>query len=197
MFINLGKVIETLKTNICIMKKIALLLTLAIVFISCEGPAGPLGLPGFNGEDGVNIVAQSYEFTTSFSAPDYETQSIYPNSIEVFPTDMTLVYILWDEVPSDDGGFVDVWRLLPQTVYSDFGEFAYNYDATTGDVRVFLDGPLTTDFTQLAPGDTDNQIFRVVILPVDLANDPRLDITDYNSVMNMVGISESDVIKIQ
>lgn len=179
------------------MRKLVLLFSLAVVFMSCTGPQGPPGFDGLNGQDGVNVVAQSYEFTTSFNAPDYDFLSIHPNNIEVFPTDMTLVYILWDEVPASDGGIVDLWRLLPQTVYSDVGEFSYNFDATTGDVRVFLDGPLSTDFTLLAPGDTQNQTFRVVILPVDLANDPRIDITDYNSVMNFGGISESDIIKIE
>jgi len=176
------------------MRKLALLFVLTVTFISCTGPAGP---PGLNGFDGQNIVAQSYEFTTSFVAPDYDFLSIYPSNIEVLSTDMTLVYVLWDEVAASDGGIVDLWRLLPQTVYSDFGEFAYNFDATTGDVRVFLDGPLSTDFNLLAPADIDNQTFRVVILPVDLANDPTLDITDYNSVMNVGGITETDVLKVE
>lgn len=175
------------------MKKIVFLLSLVATLISCEGPAGP---PGFDGNDGVNVAAQSYEFTTSFTAPDYDFLSVYPNTIEVLPTDMTLVYILWDQVPASDGGLVDLWRLLPQTVYSDFGEFSYNYDATTGDVRVFLDGPLSTDFTQLAPGDIDNQTFRVVILPVDMASDPRLDVTDFNNVMSIGKLNENQILKI-
>ena len=43
----------------------------------------------------------------------------------------------------------------------------------------------------------DNQIFRVVILPADLANDPTLDITDYNSVMHLGGITETDILKVE
>ncbi|MGJ8683561.1 MAG: dihydrolipoamide dehydrogenase [Nonlabens sp.] len=176
------------------MKKLALLLTLAVVFISCEGPQGP---PGFNGTNGTNIVAQSFEVTESFSAPDYSQLVIYPNNIEVFDTDMTLIYILWDEVPGNNGGTVDVWRLLPQTVYTDFGEFQYNYDATNGDATIFLDAPSTFDFNDLAPGDLDNQTFRIVILPVDLASNPLLDITDYNSVMNLAGLNSQDIITIE
>jgi hypothetical protein len=169
------------------MKKLALLFTLAVLFISCEGPQGP---PGFDGLNGVNFVGQSYEFTDSFLAPDYTIFTTYPADIEVFSTDMTLVYILWEV----DSG-VDVWRLLPQTVYSDAGEFQYNYDATTGDASIFLDGPLSTDFSLLAPADLENQTFRVVILPVDLANDPGVDITNMQSVLNAGGITTNDIIK--
>ncbi len=176
------------------MKKLALLLTLAVVFISCEGPQGP---PGFDGLDGTNIVAQSFEITTSFTAPDYDSFVTYPNDIEVFDTDMTLIYILWDEVPGNNGGTVDVWRLLPQTVYTDFGQFQYNYDATNGDATIFLDAPSTFDFNNLAAGDLDNQTFRIVILPVDLAQNPLLDITDYNSVMNLAGLNSQDIITIE
>lgn len=176
------------------MKKLALLLTLAVVFISCEGPQGP---PGFDGLNGTNIVAQSFEITTNFNAPDYESLVVYPNNIEVFDTDMTLIYILWDEVPGNNGGTIDVWRLLPQTVYTDFGEFQYNYDATNGDANIFLDAPSTFDFNNLASGDLNNQTFRIVILPVDLASNPLLDVTDYNSVMNLAGLTTQDIITIE
>lgn len=176
------------------MKKLALILTLAVVFISCEGPQGP---PGFDGLNGTNIVAQSFEITTDFTAPDYESFVAYPNNIEVFDTDMTLIYILWDEVPGNNGGTVDVWRLLPQTVYTDFGQFQYNYDATNGDANIFLDAPSTFDFNNLAPGDLDNQTFRIVILPVDLASNPLLDVTDYYGVMNLAGLGTQDIITIE
>lgn len=175
------------------MKKLALLLTLAIVFISCEGPQGP---PGFDGRNGTNIVAQSFEITEDFRAPDYGFRVEYPNDIEVFSTDMTLVYVLWDEVPGN-GGTIDVWRLLPQTVFTDFGQFQYNYESTNVDVDIFLDAAPTFNFNNLAPGDLDNQIFRIVILPVDFATNPLLDITDYNSVMNLSGLNATDIITIE
>jgi len=178
-----------------IMKKLALLLTLAVVFISCEGPQGPRGFDGRNGDD---FVAQSYEITGSFSAlNNYEISGFHPVDITVFESDMILVYISWETVTAGDGLPTDVWRLVPQTIYSDFGEFSYNYDSTFEDIRIFLDGPSTTDFNLLAPADTDNQIFRVVILPADLANDPTLDITDYNSVMHLGGITETDILKVE
>jgi len=173
------------------MKKILLLLVLAVAFTACEGDQGP---PGF---DGVNIVAQSFETTVDFTAPDYSVFVPYPSNIEVFPNDMTLIYILFDEVPGNNGGTVDVWRLLPQTLYTDFGEFQYNFDFTNGDATIFLDGPASTNFNNLTTADLNNQTFRIVILPAELANNPLLDVTDYNAVMNLANLNTDDIIKIE
>ena len=182
------------------MKKIYLLLLSAVVLMSCEGPQGPPGFDGFDGrdgQDGVNIVAQSFEVELDFDAPDYEQTVVYPADIEVFDTDMTLVYILFDVTTDQNGDPLDVWRLLPQTLYSDFGEYQYNFDATNLDTRIFLDGPASTNFNLLGAGDLEDQIFRIVILPVDLANNPNLDVSDYNSVMNVGGLTTEDIITIE
>ncbi|PQJ19079.1 MULTISPECIES: dihydrolipoamide dehydrogenase [Nonlabens] len=174
------------------MKKIILLVIAAVTFAACEGPQGP---PGFDGLDGVNVTAQSFEITTDFFAPDYAQLIPFPNNIQTFPDDMVLTYLLWDEVPGNNGGTVDVWRLLPQVLYTDFGEFQYNYDATNGDVELFIDAPATTDLSQLAPADLQNQTFRIVILPVELAG--TVDVTNYQEVMSAAQLSTNDIIVIE
>lgn len=175
------------------MKYITILFALAVVLTSCDGDQGP---PGFDGADGVNITAISFERTVDFFAPDYEVLIDYPANVTVFPDDMTLVYILWDQVPGNNGGLVDLWRLLPQTVYTDFGEFQYNYDATNGDARIFIDAPASTNLNLLAPADISNQTFRVVILPVELQS-ADLDIFNYEEVMSMAGLTTNDIITIE
>ena len=62
----------------------------------------------------------------------------------------------------------------------------YNYDFTQNDVRFFLDG--TTDFSLLDPGYTDEQVFRVVVVPAD--NVGRLDISNLEAVQQEFGITE-------
>jgi hypothetical protein len=176
------------------MKKILLLLVIAAGFSACEGDQGP---PGFDGLDGVNIVAQSFETTVSFTAPDYSVLVPYPNTVEVFPDDMTLVYILFDEIPGNNGGLVDLWRLLPQTLYTDFGEFQYNYDFTNGDATLFLDGPASTNFDNLTTADLNNQTFRIVILPADLVNSAVIDVTDFEAVMKLGNLKQADIINIE
>jgi hypothetical protein len=179
------------------MKYITSLIAIAFLFISCEGPQGPPGFDGANGLNGGEVLAQSFEVTVDFVAPDYENIIQFPNNRDIQADDMTLIYILWDEVPGNNGGTVDVWRLLPQTVYTSFGEFQYNYDATNGDARIFLDAPSSFDFNNLSAADLNNQTFRIVVLPVEHQNNPLLDITDYNSVMNLAGLSNSDIITIE
>ncbi|WP_194850226.1 dihydrolipoamide dehydrogenase [Nonlabens antarcticus] len=179
------------------MKKILLLLVIAAGFTACEGDQGPPGIPGADGANGANDRAQSFNTTINFSAPDYSQLVRYPESIDVFPGDMTLVYIRFEQVPGNNGGQVDVYRLLPQTLYTDFGEFQYNYDFTNGDATIFLTGPDSTDFNNLTTADLDNQQFRIVILPVELVSSSTVDVTDYQAVMELADLSAADVIEIQ
>lgn len=182
------------------MKYITLLFALAITLTACEGPQGPPGFNGangINGADGVNVVAQSFETTVNFSAPDYAERIPYPQTIidQTAATDMTLVYLLWDTVQDSNGGTLDIWRLLPQVRYTTFGEFQYNYEFTNIDVDIFLDAPDPLTLDQLTTADVSGQIFRVVIIPTDVDFN-GVDINDYNSVMEATGLNTQDIIKI-
>lgn len=162
------------------MKKIYFLLVtvLSIAFISCEGDTGPPGPPGLPGNDGGLIVSQAFEIELNFNAAEnYEFTE--PYGFEVLPSDVTLVFILWEE---DNG--TEIWRILPQGVEFSDGSLVYNYDFTQVDVRFFLDG--TTDFNALDPIWTQNQIFRVVVVPAD--NVGRQNQTDLEAIMEIYNI---------
>lgn len=163
------------------MKKIYFLFVaaLSLAFISCEGPQGPPGPPGFNGQDGELIAAQSFEIELSFNR-DNNFEFIEPYGFNVLSSDVTLVFILWE----DDNG-TEIWRILPQTVPFDEGDLVYNYDFTQVDVRFFLDG--TVDFDTLEPVWTDNQVFRVVVVPAD--NLGRTNLTDLEAIMEIFNIT--------
>ena len=158
------------------MKRItAFISVFALLFVACEGDPGP---PGLNG---VNFVGQSFERTIDF-LPEfgYETFIPIPLNIELLETDMTLVYILWEQDPVTGN---DVWRLIPQIVYTDSGEqFQYNYDYSFDEVRLFIDAPLSFNFNSLSAAATLNQTFRIVVLPVDFINSNSVDITNYSEV---------------
>ena len=164
------------------MKKLLSIVCLFALFTACEGDPGPPGPPGF---DGVNIVGQSFERTINFtSANNYQEYIQIPLTIELLPTDMTLAYILWEQDPVTGN---DVWRLVPQTVYTDAGgEFQYNYDYSFDEVRLFIDAPTGLDLNTLPAAATMNQTFRIVVLPVDFVNSIDLDITNFDSVMQYV-----------
>lgn len=167
------------------MKKLLNFACLLFLLTACEGEQGPPGPPGF---DGVYFVGQSFERTINFlPANNYEEYIVIPNTIELLPTDMTLAYILWEQDPVTGN---DVWRLVPQTVYTDNGEeFQYNYDYSFDEVRLFIDAPLSFDFSTISTAATLNQTFRIVILPVDFVNSRNLDVTNYNNVMEYVQLN--------
>lgn len=162
------------------MKKIYFLLVtvLSIVFISCEGSQGPPGPPGLPGNDGEIIAAQAFEIELDFLAEE-NYEFIEPYGFNVLPTDVTLVFILWE----DDNG-TEIWRILPQSVEFPDGSLVYNYDFTQVDVRFFLDG--TTDFNALDPIWTQNQVFRVVVVPAD--NVGRQNLTDLEAIIEIYNI---------
>ncbi len=69
-------------------------------------------------------------------------------------------------------------------MFFDEGVLTYNFDFTQTDVRFFLDG--TIDFGILDASYTQNQVFRVVVVPAD--NVGRLDYRDLSIVMDAYGI---------
>ena len=80
------------------MKKIVFLLAIVstFVFTACEGDPGP---PGPQGEPGINILGKVFEATVDFTAGnDFRQLVTIPSSIEVFESDVILVYWLEDVV---------------------------------------------------------------------------------------------------
>lgn len=169
------------------MKRILTLISVfTLLFTACEGPQGPPGFEGPQGLDGINFVGQSFERIIDFT-PDngYQETLEIPIDIELRESDMVLVYRLVDVV--DD---FDVWKLLPETVFTDNGEFfQYDFEHNFDFVTIFIDAPSTFNFNNLLPGDTDSQTFRVVVLPVDFINSTNLNLNDFNSVMNYVKLN--------
>lgn len=187
------------------MKQIKILfgIVLAALTVSCEGPQGPPGPPGFDGlngvdgQDGINILGKVLEIEGSFTAEnEYSIFFEFPQTVEVFESDVVLVYILWEQVDDPDGGDpIDVWRLLPQTRILDQGLLQYNYDHTFLDVNIFLESDF--DLGTLLPGDTDDQIFRIAVVPAEFGSDASIDLTNLDSVMNAMKFDVSSMEKIQ
>ena len=185
------------------MKKLNLFLgaLITIVFISCEGPQGPPGFDGFDGldgldgADGINILGKVVDIEGTFSANnEYSIFYEFPQSIEVFETDVVLVYLLWDQTQDGNGDPVDIWRLLPQTIILDQGLLQYNYDHTFFDVTVFMESDF--DLSTLPAVDTDNQVFRIAVIPAE-SGTGKLDTSNINSVLSHLGISEADIQRVK
>ncbi len=152
-----------------IMKKILSLLALfsIVLFSSCEGDPGPPGPPG---EPGINILGQVFEANVTFNNGNgFQRLITIPSNIEVFESDVILVYWLEDVVSDTSGGTIDVWSQLPQTIYLDGGgSFQYTFNHTFIDVLLFLQGDV--DLNSLGSGFTDDQIFRIAVVPSEFGS---------------------------
>lgn len=174
------------------MKRIYFLLSFVLIaFTSCsdDGEMGPPGPPGPQGPAGIDgLVGAVFEKEIDFGPETYSEIVPIPSSIEVLDSDVVLVYLL--EYVDEETGY-DVWSLLPQTFYLDGGQLVYNYNHTLADVQIFLDG--TIDLNTLGGEYTDNQIFRIVVLPAEFAQDNSLDVSNYEAVMSALDIQESEI----
>ena len=142
---------------------------------SCEGPVGP---PGIDGLDGDSFIGSIFDIEGDFTSDnDYSLYYEFPPDFTVYDSDVVLVYILWEQADN-----MDVWRLLPQTLVLNEGILQYNFDYTIADVKIFLDGDVP--FNLLEPGDLNDQVFRVAVLPGEFANNKSTDLTNFSAIRN-------------
>lgn len=151
--------------------------------VSCiegRGPSGPEGPQGPEGPAGP--VGQAYEVQASFNeGNEYSVISAFPDEVEVLETDVVAVYLLWD-VDEDTGN--DIWQPLPVSVFFDDGELQYGFDHTVADVKLFLIGD--TNLSTVGDEFTQDQIFRVAVLPVDYVQANKVNLNNMDEVMKAV-----------
>jgi len=174
------------------MKKCVFILVCVFGFVflqSCEGPSGPRGPQGPQGVPGVE--SEVFEVTTSFTNANNYSANFVLNP-PILASDNVLVYELREVINGQD-----VWKLLPQTYFFDFGGggiMTYNYDFTKNDFRLFLDA--TFDLNFLDSSWKNNITFRIVIVPGYFSLD-GIDTSDINAVMEVFNIDDKSVITLE
>ena len=176
---------------------IAFLVAVASVLSGCYGEEpipGPQGPPGFDGArgpqgpqgpPGVSSTGLMYEVNFDLNA-DNEWQTFYtfPPQDPIYTEDVILVYLLWDQVETDDSGeLVDVWRPMPVSYFYDEGLLQLGYDFTGSDVRLFAEAAFPLD----AQKDVFEEFLaRIVVVPADYSANARtgqlVDLDDYYAV---------------
>jgi len=177
------------------MKKLLSLVSIVLfTFASCssdDGGIGPQGPPGPPGEDGLDGLGWTFEETVNFQYfQDLNMYSAFitipENVATINPNaDAVLVYRL--EVA--DG--TDTWSLIPQNFFLEGGIIQYVYNHTASDVEILIDGNF--NLSNLSTGFTNDQTFRVVVVPSDFAVDHDVDVSDYRAVMSALGIQENEI----
>lgn len=148
-------------------RKILPILLLSFLIFACSN----------NDETVINTdtIGQTFEVSNiDFISPDgfqAFVNIIVPNSITVFDSDVPLVFVL-DPVASAANG-LDVFEPLPRSFFFTNGGFAqyrfnFIFDSATGifDLDLVLE---SDDFDALGNDFTQNQIFRIVIVPSEFA----------------------------
>lgn len=181
------------------MKKIYFLLSFVfIAFTSCSddgemGPRGPQGPEGPPGADG--LIGTVFDVEGDFTADnEYSLLVNYADftDVEVFESDIVLVYLRVGTDGESGGEPVYVWRLLPQTYYLEGGgTMQYNYDYTFFDTNIFLNSDM--DLSTLGTEFTDNQVFRIAILPAEFAQNNSIDISNFKAVMSALKVQENNI----
>ncbi|ADR22471.1 hypothetical protein MATR_36830 [Marivirga tractuosa] len=159
------------------------------------GPRGPQGPPGEDGMDGQEAFVFEYVDLTFSASNEYSLLLEFPEDFQMLESDKVLVYFLYSDPQADE---TDVWRLLPQTEFTNFGTLIYNYDFTMFDVILFLDSNF--DLNLLGASFTDNWIARVVVVPGQFANGRTanaIDYSDYNAVMEYYNLSDQSVVEVK
>ncbi|TRO63291.1 hypothetical protein [Christiangramia sabulilitoris] len=150
-------------------KLLSLLILTSVFFTACsDGDQGPPGPPGPPGADGLDGLGYTYERTIDFdyfSDLNYYSQLIdIPDEVATIEpeSDAVLVYRL-EILEADGGGTIDSWSLIPQNFFLDEGTIQYVYNYTVSDIEIIIDG--NYDLSNLSSRFTDNQTFRVVVIP--------------------------------
>ncbi|WP_109300844.1 hypothetical protein [Aquimarina sp. AU474] len=157
------------------MKKIFTLLCLAtFIFSSCSS----------DDDTDFDTIGSTFEITGTFNtANNFLVEAVVPDNINVFDSDVALVYVL---DPTNSTAQVDVWEPLPRTFFFNGGGFAqfqfnfiFNAQQNIASVEIFLE---SDDLTALAADITDNQAFRIVIVPSAFAQSTDINLKDFNAV---------------
>ncbi len=161
------------------MKKIFALLILSVFLLSACTSA----------DDNVDFdtIGQTFEFTTTFNnANDFNQFFVFDQ--DIVQSDVVLMF-------RRDGiaNGLEIWEPLPTASFFFFnnstgaieGFLNYIFNFTIADVQVILN----SDDPQLAgPEFTDNQRFRIVVVPSDFALNTEVDLLNFNALSEALNL---------
>jgi hypothetical protein len=206
------------------MKRLLPIFMMLALFLSqaCEGPEGPAGAPGpagppgpagttgTQGAPGTPATSMIYEIGGwNFTAEtNFELGIVFADyEMPVTESDAILVYRLWNVVEQ-----TPVWRILPQVIYLPAQDttqkvtLQYDFVHSPEALAIFMDG--TADLNTLPEGLTTEQVFRIVVIPGQIAerrdgtkkkmnlSDYNVDYNNYEEVIKFFRLSDKNVRKI-
>ncbi|MEO0331613.1 MAG: hypothetical protein AAF223_07990, partial [Bacteroidota bacterium] len=155
------------------------------------------GPPGIDGADAPLSLMYEIEFDLN-ATNDWQVRFDFPvaDYDRILPEDVVLVYLLWEQLEADDGGFIDVWRPMPLSFFTDAGLLQMNYDFTLNFVVIGIEAGFTLDPERDA---YNGEIARVVVVPAEESpsmnarTESTINYDDYYEVAQIYGLSTESV----
>lgn len=173
---------------------------LACLLWNCKGDPGlpgASGAPGPSGPQGPagsQTVALMYEREFDLTADNkWEMIYTFPANDEIYLEDVVLVYLLWDQLETDNGP-LDIWRMMPVSYFNSKGILNMNFDFSAEDVRIFLEASYPLD----AQTTFTDVVARIVIVPAGESANGRKDAINYENfeeVKRAFGLNATNSVK--
>jgi hypothetical protein len=163
------------------MKKIfGLIGIFAVVLTGCSGSDGRDGLDGQSAE-----LPNVFEETVT-----YEYNQVDNNWVsETLGYDGTVngdIFLVYLNIGNE------VYSPMPISFFDEEGTFQYEFNHNASSVQLTIEG--NNDLSNLSANRTDNKLIRVAIIPAALAQDfSTEDLSNFNTVMSKLNLSESDI----
>jgi len=176
-----------------LIKTLIAIASIAMIF-SCTGEDGEDGRDGINAAEATIFEIEDVNFISNdgLSASVIVTAD---EGIDIIQSDVALLFVL-DPLESAENG-VDVWEPLPRTFFFDDGgqaQFRFNFifdeDSNIFDIEITLE---SNNFDNLDSFFTDDQIFRIAVIPASNVNSFA---SQASSSLLFDNIDESSIIKI-
>ncbi len=175
-------------------------LILALIVCNCKGDPGLPGAPGApgpagpQGPAGAQTVALMYEREFDLTVENkWEMIYTFPAEDEIYLEDVALVYLLWDQVETENGP-LDIWRMMPVSYFTSKGTLNMNFDYSAEDVRIFLEASYPLD----AQTVFTDVVARIVIVPADYSPNGRkasINYENFEEVKMAFGLQETSKVK--
>lgn len=144
----------------------------------CSGPSGPQGPVGPQGPSGADgLIAEVFDVTANFNPANNFTAS-FSLDPPLFDSDVVMIYLRWATFEGQP-----IWRALPITQILQGELLMYYFDFTSFDFVITMDS--TAPLTVWGPEFTNNQVFRVAIIPGSFLEEIS-DLNDYEAVMKVL-----------
>jgi hypothetical protein len=163
--------------NFVLVKVLVVSISLLLI-TGCSGPAGPQGPVGPKGPAGADgLIAEVFDVTANFN-PGNNFTAAFALDPPIFDSDVVMIYLRWQTFEGQP-----IWRALPITHLDQGSLLLYYFDYTSFDFVITMDS--TLPLTAWGPEFTQNQVFRVAIIPGSFLEEIE-DINDYESVMKVL-----------